>query len=114
MIKESRRQTPPLSSAALGGLIAGAVTGATLAAIRTVGEVKDGKMSQKEAMMEVLRESGSLGIAAAVGVSTTALLGLGGVFSIAAVALVSTGAKYTIDSCLLSDKNQEKENKTAV
>lgn len=96
--------TPILIATAFGGLLAGAITGATLSSVKAVKKVKDKKITAKQASKEVLQESTSLGIATSVGVTTTALLGITGVLSIASVALVTASTKYALDN-VLSEKN---------
>lgn len=107
--------TPTLAATALGGLIAGAVTGATITAARSARKVKEGKITVKEAAANVAREAGSMGVAASAGVTATAFLGVTGVLSIASVALLTAGSKYAVDSLLESsvakrDKVEEKED----
>lgn len=103
-IARTVRQTPSLGSVALGGLIAGAVTGATIAAAKSARKVQEGKINAKQAIGAVARESGTMGLATTLGVSTTALLGLNGVLSIAGVALFTAASKYGIDSLLPKEK----------
>ncbi len=106
-------KTPTLAATALGGLIAGVVTGATVAAARSARKVKTGCMTKQEAAAEVVREAGSMGLATTVGVTATALLGATGILSVAGVALFTAGSKYAIDSlldapaCDIADKSKE-------
>ncbi len=100
------RKTPPLAATALGGLIAGFVTGATVAAATNARAVKKGKITKKEAAANVMREATSMGLATTVGVSATAMLGMTGILSVAGVALFTAGSKYALDSLL--DKNSDK------
>ncbi len=99
--------TPALIATAFGGLLAGAITGATLSSVSAVKKVKDKKITTKQATKEVLQESTTLGIATSVGVTTTALFGITGVLSIASVALVTASAKYALDRAL-TDEEKEK------
>ncbi len=110
-----QKRTPSLAATALGGLIAGVVSGATVAAASNARKVKNGCMTPKEATAEVVREAGSMGLATTVGVTTTALLGVTGIMSVAGVALVTASTKYAIDSllnapaCEINTKVKEKE-----
>lgn len=108
----SRITSPAVATAAFGGFVAGALTGATAAAARNLRQVKDGTMTRKEAAADVIQEASSMGIAGSIGVGITAALGLTGAFSIVGVALISSGAKYGIDSLLLhrSMRNTKAEN----
>ncbi len=99
---------PNIGATALGGLIAGVVTGATVAMASTAKQVKKGDMSPKQAGAEVLREAGSLGLATTIGAATTAALGFRGVLSIASLALVTAGSKYAIDAII--EKPSKKNN----
>ncbi len=101
---------PSLAATALGGLIAGVVTGATVAAASSARKVKNGCMTKEEAAKEIAREAGSMGIAASVGVTATAMMNAGGILSVASTALLTAGTKYAIDS-LLHDEARELVNK---
>ncbi len=102
-----KANTPSLGATALGGLIAGVVTGATLATVSNVSKVRKGKISKEKAVANIMREASSMGAATTVGVTATALLGITGVLSIAGVALVTAGTKYAIDNALDKVNNQE-------
>lgn len=109
--KVSSKVAPTLGSAALGGLIAGVVTGATVAAATSLRQVKEGEITKQEATSRIMREAGTMGLATTVGVTATAALRLTGVLSIFGVALFTTASKYGIDSML--DKNMlQKDDKT--
>ncbi len=103
-----RYPTPPLGATALGGLIAGLVTGATYTAAKNVRKVKKGEITKKQAAAEIVREAGTMGFAASLGVTTTALLGLNGVLSVASLALFTTAGKCAIDSLLESKEEKNK------
>lgn len=103
---------PVIAATAFGGFIAGAVTGATLTSVRTLKKIKKGEMTPKQAGKEIIKESGSLGLATSVGVTATALLGISGILSIASVALVTAGTKYALDSAL-TDDSTEAQNSTS-
>ncbi len=96
----SPRTAPKLGATALGGLIAGVVTGATVAAASNARKLKKGKISKEEAAANVLREAGSMGLATTIGVTATALTRTTGILSVAGVALFTAGSKYAIDSLL--------------
>lgn len=106
----ARPIAPTLASAALGGLIAGVVTGATVAAATSFRQLKDGEITKQEATKTIMREAGSMGVATTAGVTATAALGLTGVMSIFGVALFTTASKYGIDT-LLENKAQESVEK---
>lgn len=107
----ARPIAPTLASAALGGLIAGVVTGATVAAATSLRQVKDGEITKQEATQQIMREAGTMGLATTAGVTATAALGLTGIMSIFGVALFTTGSKYGIDSLLdnTAQKTAEEE-----
>ncbi len=90
----------PIAPTALGGLIAGAVTGATIALVRNTKKVKAGKITPKQAGAEILREAGVLGLATGIGGAGTAALGLRGILSIAGLAMFTATSKYAIESIL--------------
>ncbi len=96
-------QKPSLAATALGGLIAGVITGATVAAASNARKVKNGCITKQEAAQDIAREAGTMGIAASVGVSATAILGASGLLSVASTALLTAGTKYALDSLLLPD-----------
>lgn len=98
---------PMYAATAFGGFLAGAVTGATLSTVRAVKKIKKGEMTPNEAGKEILKESGSLGISTSVGVTATAFLGIGGILSIASVALITAGTKYALDSVLTEEKKEK-------
>lgn len=98
---------PVIAATAFGGFIAGAVTGATLTSVRTLKKIKKGEMTPKQAGKEIIKESGSLGIATSAGVTATALLGITGILSIASVALITAGTKYALDSALTNEKTAD-------
>ncbi len=104
----------PIAATALGGLIAGSVTGATIALVRSTKKVKAKKITPKQAGAEILREAGIMGLATAIGGASTATLGLRGVFSIAGLALFTAGAKYAIESIVENPLKDEKSKFTAL
>ncbi len=106
--------TPTLGATALGGLLAGVVTGATVAAAANARKLKKGTITKEEAAANVVREAGSMGLATTLGVTATALTGTTGILSVAGVALFTAGSKYAIDSLLEagSKKNKEAEEAT--
>ncbi len=103
------RVAPSVGAAAFGGLIAGLVTGATLATARSIKKVRQGKITKKQAGAEILHDASILGLATTAGVTATALLNLRGVASIAGVALVTAGTKYCLDSLYSEDEEDNKK-----
>ncbi len=103
--------TPTLAATALGGLIAGAVTGATVAAAANARKVKDGDITKKDAVSKIAREAGTMGVASSMGLTATALLGITGVFSVASVAFLTASSKYAIESLIDTAKCETKKSR---
>lgn len=98
-------KAPFLASNAVRGFVAGAVTGATLASLRSLKKIRENEITPQDAAKEIIKDSAVLGTATGIGFSTVSLLGLTGLVSIAGIALVTAGTKYGIETAL------EKEHK---
>jgi hypothetical protein len=94
------RQTSiaPRASLAMGA--AGAIVGGAVAAARDIDKVKQGDMTRDEAVKDVLKESGTTGLATATATAVVSSLGLTGVLSLAGLVAVAVGTKRLADKAL--------------
>ncbi|MDK2954597.1 MAG: hypothetical protein PWQ57_93 [Desulfovibrionales bacterium] len=94
------RQTSiaPRASLAMGA--AGAIVGGAVAAARDIDKVKKGDMTREEAVKDVLKESGTTGLATAAATAVVSSLGLTGVLSLAGLVAVAVGTKRLADKAL--------------
>ncbi|PID73964.1 MAG: hypothetical protein CSB33_00875 [Desulfobacterales bacterium] len=85
----------PRAALAVGA--AGAIIGGAVAAARNYGKMRNDEMTSEEAVKNVLRESGTTGIATATGAAVMGGLGLTGLLSLAGMVVVTAGAKHLTD-----------------
>ncbi len=93
-------KAPFIATNAVRGFLAGAVTGATLTAFRSIKKIRENEITPQDAAKEIIRESAILGTATGIGVSTVSLFGRTGLGSIAAIAFVTAGTRFGIETLL--------------
>lgn len=87
-----------VTRAALVGGAAGAVIGGTISAAKQAKDVRDEKITKKEAVANTAKDAAGSGIATAAGVAVAGAVGVGGFASLLVMAAAATGVKYLWDS----------------
>lgn len=85
----------PAAVVATGAL--GVVVGGTVAAAKDIKRVRDGEMTQTEAVADIGKESVGTGISTATGVAVVGALGVGGFLGLLGIMGVAAGTKYLWD-----------------
>ena len=88
----------PRATVAMGAV--GAVIGGTMAAARDYGKVRKEEMTREEAVRDVLKESGTTGLATATATAVVSVLGLTGLLSLTGIVVVAAGTKHLADKAL--------------
>ena len=95
MTKTATYMTAPRAMLAMGAV--GAVIGGAVAAATNYGKVRQGAMTRDAAMKNVLRESGTTGLATATGTAVVGAMGVTGLLSLTGMVLVMAGVKHWAD-----------------
>jgi hypothetical protein len=95
-----------VTRAALVGGAAGAVIGGTISAAKQAKDVKDEKITKKEAVANTAKDAAGSGIATAAGIAVAGAVGIGGLGGLLVMAAAATGAKYLWDASTAPEKKE--------
>lgn len=90
--------TSARATVAMGAV--GAIVGGAVAAARNYDLVQKKERSREAAVKDVLRETGTTGLATATATALVSALGFSGLLSLAGIVVVTAGAKHLADKAL--------------
>ncbi len=90
--------TAPRATLAMGAV--GVVVGGAIAAAKNYDKVKKSEMTREDAVKDVLKESGTTGLATATATAVVGVLNLPGLISLAGIVVVTAGTKRLADRML--------------
>ncbi len=90
--------TAPRATVAMGA--AGALVGGAVAAARNYDRVQKKDMTREAAVRDVIKESGTTGLATATATAVMGALGFTGLLSLAGIVFVAAGTKHLADKLL--------------
>lgn len=90
--------TSARATVAMGAV--GAIVGGAVAAARNYDKVKTKELSREAAVKDVLKETGTTGLATATATALVSALGFTGLLSLAGIVVVTAGAKHLADKAL--------------
>ncbi len=90
--------TSTRATVAMGAV--GAIVGGAVAAAKNYDKVKAKELSRETAVKDVLKETGTTGLATATATALVSALGFTGLLSLAGIVLVTAGTKHLADKAL--------------
>lgn len=88
----------PRATVAMGA--AGALVGGAVAAAKNYDKVKKNEITREAAVKDVIKESGTTGIATATATALVSAMGFTGIVSLAGMVLATAGTKHLADKML--------------
>ncbi len=98
MTKTGAHINAPRATVAMGA--AGAIVGGAIAAARDYEKVRNNEMTREAAVKDVLKESGTTGLATATATAVVGAMGFTGILSLAGIVCLTAGTKHLVDKML--------------
>lgn len=95
----------PRATVAMGA--AGALVGGAVAAAKNYDKVQKKEITREEAVKDVIRETGTTGLATATATALVGAMGFTGLLSLAGMVLVTAGTKHLTDRIIDSKSGRQ-------